>query len=436
MNPEIEDSAAQSLGSRLRGLLVSPAMRQRVIGPMGFDASVLALNLITGIAIARALGPSGRGEIAAILLLTQMAGWLFSVGSTEAVSYRLARNPSDGGRLISSWGLLTLLFSLVAIAVVELVLPIIFGAQTAATIELARIYILVVTLMIALSVVNGILLGDHDFLLYNLVRIVTPAWVAVAYIVFWASGGLSVELALTINATAFGAACLLGIVRSVRRHGLDPPSRSLLRETLWYGLRAHGGSVAGLVNARLDLLIVPAFFGAASVGLYSVATNVGGIIGTLTGTIALLVLPVAARRQGNSARTVIRTMHVVLLIGLAAAVPLMALADIALRFVYGDDFGAAATSLRILLPGEVLDAAAMVLWSGLLAANRPFLSSIAAAPAAVVTVAGLVLFLESGGIEAAAIVSTTAYTLVFLISIFLYRHVAELRWRDFVHPPA
>jgi len=78
----------------------------------------------------------------------------------------------------------------------------------------------------------------------------------------------------------------------------------------------------------------------------------------------------------------------------------------------------------------------MVLWSGLLAANRPFLSSIAAAPAAVVTVAGLVLFLESGGIEAAAIVSTTAYTLVFLISIFLYRHVAELRWRDFVHPPA
>lgn len=436
MNGGFDDSAGPSLRSRLRGLMFSPAIRQRVLGPMGFDASVLALNLITGIAIARALGPSGRGEIAAILLLTQMAGWLFSIGSTEAVSYRLARNPRDGGRLISSWGLLTLLFSLVAIAVVELVLPILFGAQTAATIELARIYIVVVTLMIALSVVNGILLGDHDFLLYNLVRIVTPAWVAVAYIVFWATGGLSVELALAINAMAFGAACLLGTIRSLRRHGLDPPSPSLLRETLWYGLRAHGGSIAGLVNARLDLLIVPAFLGAAGVGLYSVATNVGGIIGTLTGTIALLVLPVAARQRGDSARTVIRTMQAVLLIGLAVAVPLMALADIALRFVYGDEFGAAATSLRILLPGEVLDAAAMVLWSGLLAANRPFLSSIAAAPAAVVTVAGLILFLESGGIEAAAIVSTTAYTLVFLISILLYRHVAELRWRDFVHPPA
>jgi O-antigen/teichoic acid export membrane protein len=126
----------------------------------------------------------------------------------------------------------------------------------------------------------------------------------------------------------------------------------------------------------------------------------------------------------------------VLLIGIAIALPLWVLAEAALELVYGADFGAAAPALRILLPGEVLDAAAMVLWSGLLAANRPFLSSVAAAPAAILTLVGLLLFLDQGGIEAAAIVSTCAYTVVFAISLLLYRHVAKLRWRDFVHPPA
>ena len=191
-----------------------------------------------------------------------------------------------------------------------------------------------------------------------------------------------------------------------------------------------------MVNARLDLLIIPAFLGATSIGLYSVATNTTSVIATLTGTIALFVLPVAARRRKHSARTVIRTLQAVLLIGVAIALPLGVLAAVALEFVYGSEFGAAATSMRILLPGAVLDAGAIVLWSGLLAANRPFLSSLATAPAAALTVGGLLLFLRSGGIEVAAIVTSCAYTTAFVISILLYRHVAELQWRDFLHPPA
>lgn len=421
---------------RLRALLSRPSIRQRVLGPMGFDASILVLNLLTGIAIARALGPDGRGEIAAILILAQMAGWLFSLGSTQAISYRLSQRPEDGGSLLASWALLSAAVALLAIAVVELVLPTLFSAQTPETIDLARIYAATIALLLIQGVLNGMLLGDQDFLAYNLARFVGPAVIAVAYVALWASGELSVEAALAINAAAIGASCLIAAARSLRRHGLARPSSALLRTTLWYGVRAHGGSVAGLVNYRIDLLIIPAFLGAASIGLYSVATNVSSIIGTLTGTIAVLVLPLAARSDEQSARTVIRTLHIVLAIGVAIALPLWVLAEVALDLVYGTDFGSAAPALRILLPGEVLDAAAMVLWSGLLAANRPFLSTVAAAPAAILTVAGLILFLEQGGIEAAAIVSTSAYTVVFALSVVLYRRAANLRWRDFVYPPA
>lgn len=421
--------------ARARGLISSSAVRRRVLAPMGFDASILLMNLVTGVVIARALGPAGRGEIAAILLLAQMAVWFFSGGATEAIAYRLSKHPSDGARLLGTWLALALPLSLLGIAAAELALPALFSAQTDATVDLARAYMPVVIAMLLQSVLLGMLLGSEDFLFYNLSRLALPTLIAVPYIAFWISGDLSVETALAINAVAAVGACGVAAARSFARHGLGAPSVPLARDTLSYGLRAHVGSIAGLVSARLDLLIVPAFLGAASVGLYSVATNVTSIIVTLTATIARLVLPVASRVEG-SARTVIRTMHAVFLIGIAIAVPLGILAPLALKLVYGADFESAATALRILLPGVVLDAAAMVLWSGLLAANRPFLSSAAAAPAAVLTIVGLVLFLESGGIEAAAIVSSCAYATLFVISAAIYRHAAGLRWRDFLVAPA
>jgi O-antigen/teichoic acid export membrane protein len=425
-----------SLLARARALLLHPTVRTRVLAPMGFDASILVVNLFSGIAIARALGPAGRGEIAAILLLTQLCVWFFSGGATEAVAYRLARRAEDGPRLLGTWLAIGVPLGLLAIVVGELALPVLFSAQTSEAILLGRLYLAIVLVMLLQVVQYGMLLGSHDFFFYNVVRLLQPALISAAYLACWVLGVLSVKGALVINAAAIGIAFLAAAIRLLQRQGIARPDRTLLRETLSFGLKAHMGTIAGLVNARLDLMIVPAFLGAASVGLYSVATNVTSIIVTLTTTIATIVMPVAARREKQSPRTVIRTLQVVMLIGVAIAIPLAGIADFALGIVYGADFESAATALRILLPGVVLDAAAMVLWSGLLAANRPLLSSVAAIPAAIITVGGLVLFLKEGGIDVAAIVSTVAYTVVFVISVFLYKWVAELKWRDFLTPPA
>lgn len=421
--------------ARVRGLLRRPAVRQRVLAPVGFDAAILTMNLITGVAVARALGPTGRGELAAILLLAQTAAWIFAMGGAEAVSYRLAREPKVGNQLLGGWIALCIPLSLLAIAISELALPVLFSAQTPEAIDLARLFLAYVFLVMANSVFSGMLLGDENFLNYNIARLIPPVLIAVGYIGTWISGHFEVELALIINAIAATLGLSFAAWKTLQRHGLARPKRKLMRETLWYGVRAHAGSLAGVVNARLDLLIIPAFLGAASIGLYSVATNTTSVIATLTGTVAIFALPVAVRQRKQSTRTVIRTFHAVLLIGLAIAIPLEIFAHPILALIYGSEFYDAGTSMRILLPGAVLDACAIVLWSGLLAANRPFLSSIATLPAALLTVVGLLIFLQEGGIEVAAAVTSTAYTTTFLISLFLYRRVMKIRWRDFVFAP-
>jgi O-antigen/teichoic acid export membrane protein len=438
-DPEQGRAKAGAIG-RLRERIAFYAghrgLRERVVAPVTFNALVLGTNVVTGIIVARTLGPSGRGEIAAILVLAFTGAWLFSVGSTNAIAYRQSHTPHEAPLLVGSWLAITAVTSVLAIVVAELVLPTLFSAQTSAAIDLARVYIPTIALLLTINVFNGFMLGDQDFLAYNVTRALMPTLVAVGYLGLLLSDSFSVEAALIANAVAVAITCVVVVTRCLRRHGVRAPRVDMVRETLRYGLESHGGSMAGFVNARLDLLIIPAFLAAASVGLYSVATNVASVIGTLTGTIALFVLPVAVRRRTGAPRTVVRTLHATLAIGFAIAIPVALVAQFALELLYGSKFGGAATALRLMLPGEVLDASSMVVWSGLLAANRPILSSVAAAPGAVLTIGGLILFLESGGIEAAAAITTSAHTLVFVISIALYRRVHDLSWRDFLQAPA
>ncbi len=422
------DTSRQRPLAKVRALLTNEAVRRRIIAPVAFDAAFLATTLITGVTVARALGADGRGQVTAILLLAQTAGWLFAMGATEAVSYRLSREPSAASRLIGSWLLASVPLTLIAVIASELALPVLFSAQTAHAIDLARVFLFFILMVITQGIFSGVLLGDEDFLYFNVARLLSPLLTAVGYIGVLVAGAFTVESALIVNVGAGLCSLAVAARRSLSRHGIGSFDRDLLRETIWYGFKAHAGNVAGIVNARLDLLVIPAFLSAASIGLYSVATNSTSIISTLTGTVALFVLPVAARQGRHSARSVILTFHAVLGIGVILAIPLAVLAHPVLTLIYGSEFGAATTCLRILLPGSILNAAAIVLYSGLLAANRPFLSSVA-------TIGGLIIFLQSGGIEAAAIVTSVAYTLSFFVSIALYRHVTHLKWRDFVRAP-
>lgn len=431
---DAETLSETGLVQRLVGIFRRPAVRQRILAPMGFDAAILVTNLATGIIVARALGPSGRGELAATLMLAQMAAWLFSAGSSEAISYYQARYPESGAKLMSSWLAVSVPLAAVAVIGSELLLPTLFSAQTADAIDLARIYMAVIPIIALQQICSGMLLGDHDFFLYNLTRFLYPALSAALYAAALVFDSFTVAAALAINGAAMAVAVAVSVIRVLSRHGVARPDRELIRKSLGYGLRSHIGSTAGLVNGRLDLIIIPGFLSAASVGLYSVATNVSSIITVLTGTVAVMVLPVAARREG-SPRTVVLTMHAALLISLAIALPLLALAPQALEIVYGSEFRKAATVLRLLLPGAVFQAVGVVLNSGLLAAEKPLWVSAAVLPGALLTIGGLILFLPIGGITAAAILTSSVYLIELVAVSHLYRRALGLRWRDFVVAP-
>ncbi len=399
---------------------------------VGASALTLLANLGTGVLLARVLGTAGRGATAAILTATQVFAWLFLIGSAQTISHYQARDPDRGAVLLGTWLVLVLPLSICAFAVGELLLPVVMAAQSAHTIATARLFMLTAGIVLLTELIAGYLLGRRRFVLFNALRVLTPLSVALAYVVLWLLDSLSVASAVWSYAAIQAIALAIALAACIRRYGIGGPDWGLARETLWYGIRAHSTNISTLLTARLDLLIMPAILAASSVGLYSVATGVSWIVFVLAGSVAMIVVPVATGARDRAPAIVIRSLHGTTIVALVLAAVIAVTAGFAVRLVYGPAFEASVPSLRLLLPGSVLYAMALVLVSGLYAAHRPFMAAATQGCGLIVTVVGLLLFLKQGGIEAAAIVSSVSYALVFVIAAVNYRSVAGLSWSDFL----
>jgi O-antigen/teichoic acid export membrane protein len=399
-------------------------------------AVTLGVSFLAGVIIARSLGPSGRGILTATLTLTDIASAIFAVGATGTVAYHVARRPSDGACLLSTWTLMLLPLCAIGIGVSQLLVPVLFAAQSEHTQDLARLYVLTLLITMLVQPLNGLIAGERRVGLWNAVRVAQPLGVLVLLLVLLAADELTVETALVANVAAVLIAAAAAVVFTLRRHGWAPPSLEVGRASLHYGLRGLPATFTQAVNMRLDLLIMPAFLAASSVGLYSVATNVSWLIVAVSSPLWWLVMPAAADQGPFGVHTVLASFHATLAISIGLAGLLAVTGWILVPAVYGDAFSPAVTSLYLLLPGCVLLAASTIITSGIYGAGRPFMSAVPHVLGSVVTIVGLLLFLERGGIQAAAIVTSTAYAVVFVVALVVYRRVAGLRWRNLLRSPA
>jgi O-antigen/teichoic acid export membrane protein len=426
--------AALSAGA-LRRLLARGLVRAGIVTYL-FSGLTLVANLVTGVVTARALGPSGRGVTVALLTISQIAGFLFAMGVAQSLSYFIARRPQDGPSLLTTWALMLLPLAAVAIAITQLLLPTIFATDGEQAIAIGRWFMFAIILVIGLELNYGLLLGTHDFFVYNALRFVQPMLIAVGLVVLWWLDALTVESALITPAAATGFVLALGMARAVRRIGVGSPRLGLGLSTLWYGIRGQGSTVAANISARLDVAMLPAFVASASVGLYSVATNISLIVYQLSNTFAGLVLPAAASDARRGPLKVVGSLWASLAIAGLIALVLGLFARPLIGLVYGDEFRDAAEPLLLILPGAVLFAGSSILGAGVYAAGHPFTATVPQLMGVLVTVAGLFAFLRIGGITAAALVSTASYTTVFLGTLIAYKAVSGKPWRWFLPTPA
>ena len=407
------------------GDLMQHTQVRATAGTAGVNVAIMLVGSIGGLFLARALGPTHRGDLVTILQWPAMIGAVVSLGITQSTCYWIARSPARAVQLMST-AVAASLATGVVIAALGPWLAAVIGRNGEVRGDLALVLALT-----PVYITGGVwisALQATSFSEWNFARMVQPVVYFVAVVGLWISGHLTLitvvaAFALSLTGQTLYAA---GVARRiVGRH--TRPDPSLLGPLYGYGTKVSLSSVPQLVNISVDQLILSVMPSvvAAQLGNYAVAVSLSWLALPAATAFGSVAFPRLARIAGGDGSRRIEQLSLVGA-GLTAAVTIGAVCVLAPLFVpalFGRGYRDAVFALWLLAPGTVFLALNRVLGDLLQGRGRPLVRSAGEGLGAILTIILLIVLIPLFGIRGAAAASSVTYASVFLFLFLGLRRV-------------
>jgi O-antigen/teichoic acid export membrane protein len=389
-------------------------------GPLAtsFVASGLiqCINVATGVILARELGPSSRGELAAIILWPSILAAVGSIGVSDAATYVAARKEGSIGELFGTLIVIAAVQSILLVGIGASIYPFILGRHHEMNLGAAYLFLLFIPIYLVYAYVVCLLNGLQVFLRFNILRVLPIVGPALGLGVLALRGELTIEsgvIAYLIGNSVALLAAVLTFICSFRPLHIRP-ERTLSREMLSYGIRSHTTAIASLLNQRLDQLLISVFLAPARLGLYVTAVTFTSPTNLIGSSVSLVALPVLARMEPGKQRTAAASRYVAYALGasIIVTIPILLFTSQLIGFFFGSAFVAASSACRILLLAGIVLTLNRVFGSVLKAVGRPLDAGIAESAGVVATMGSLAILLPRFGLIGAAAASLLAYGVV------------------------
>jgi O-antigen/teichoic acid export membrane protein len=424
---------------RLRGTLdalrapkyLTP-VRISIIGSVAAAFGGQLILVISGIALARLLGPVDRGYMALLLLWPGILYQILDIGLPWSLTYHVASgavNPHTIGRLVAAP------FAVQCVVVLLTHLAILLAYLHGKPVDVIAAG--AVTLAIGPSVLASdyalaVLQGLKSYASVNLFRLLPNAMSALVAVTMLIRANRNlVQLALLL-AGAYAITAVATMVTALQRAKSAPHSRGdvSLRRLVAFGLRGYLGSLYPLDAFRLDQVIVGLLLTPISLGVYVVGSSFTNLPRFLAQSIGLVAFPQIASTVDSPARRsqVLRFF----IFGTGAAFVTVLLVEGVVGFLtpllFGDAYNGSVVLARILLVGALCLSSRRVLAECLKGAGFPFAGTVAEVASWLVLAPALVLLLRNGAVGVAwAVALSFAGSLVVLIAMAAIWAVHERR---------
>lgn len=389
-----------------------------------------ALGFVTGLMIARALGPAGRASYALPLNLAAVTFVAFHASIELAAARLIARrevSAVDLGRVAVTAGLvLGTLGSGVAIAVGLAFRDRLLAGASGTAVVLAA---LTIPPAIASQIGTALVIRRGGIGPYGRLQTAQAILQIALVLALLLDNRLTPESTLAVNlcvavVSALATAALLH--RSVGPAALRPTRDArLLKRVLRTGLSLHPSSLALFLNLRLDLLLVGVMLDVRRVGLYSLAVTLAELVLVATSTMSLAAVENQAELSAEAARrfTIAFTRRTtkyatgfVLLVG--------ALSYPGIPLVYGEQWRGAVLPFVLLCLGTVALAIEQPARGLLLRVGRPAAVSLAATIALAVNVGANLALIPVWHLAGAAVASIASYWTAAGLMVLLVRRAS------------
>lgn len=378
------------------------------------------LAALSGILLARILGPAGRGELAVVMLWPILLLTIGTVGVTDSITYHAARMLAPLKALVGTSLAMGLAQGVAIVALGLVAVPLILAKYSSETVRDCMLFLAVIPIELIWLYMISVLNGVSRFTAFNVLR-VTPIALVTLELIGLAIAG---ELTITTAVAAFLVAHLIAVVASLafvlaRVEGAGRPERWIARRVLAFGWRSQLSTISNLPHVRLDQLAMSLVLAPHALGLYVVAWNVTLVTSLIGYSVVYAALPAIAAKPSQDEQRLAARRYVsgTLVISLAVAIPLVVFAPTILSLAFGGAFAGAAEVTRVLLVASVVLGTSRVLGAVLKGANRPLDATIAEGVALAVTLVGLAALLPVLHAMGAALTLLVAYTTSALFAL-------------------
>lgn len=388
-----------------------PGVRRTVARTAGFNVASSAAAAIGGVVVARVLGPSLRGDYAAITAWFGVVLIVGSMGQPAALCYFVARDPDRARGYVATSRAMMLTTGVVALVVGMLLAPVLAHGRPGVTTGYRIVFAAAILAFVGASYTFS--LQARVIQLWNWVRIIQPVLACAAILALWAVGVLTLHTVLIVLPATM-LVQLLWAYRCCRRNGLAPgrADASLVRPLIVYGVAQIAALTPAALNSQLDQLVLSQTVPSADLGRYAIAVSLSSLPIPFVAAVGNVVFPKLAAARSHDAGTSRLQHHATLgsaVIAASMLVPLAVVAHWLVPFVFGAGYAGVVPLLWILTPGGIFLACNQVVGDFLRGRGKPIVVAWAEGLAVVFTIALLVVLLPLVGVYGAAIASTVAY---------------------------
>jgi O-antigen/teichoic acid export membrane protein len=383
-------------------------------------------NIVTGVLLARMLGPAGKGVLTAILLWPGLVVAILSFGIYESVTYYAAVEKSRGRQIAGAAILIAMVQSAIAVAAWLAILPLVLAHYGAGIVTDGRIFALWIPTYLVSVIAMGVLLGRMEIGLYNGLRLAQTLLVTISLLMLaiLQSRNLTIVLVVYLAAHLVSAIVSVGLVASKGGMGL-PSDLGIIKRLISFGMKSHIGTISGLANERADLAVIALFLPAIALGFYSVAVTVAAPVLMLGSSLASVAMPAVASAATPSERhdRAARFARLTVALSFATALAGVVLGPWLIVIFFGPAFAPAGVASQVLFAAAVPLSANRVLGSILKAHNKPLRTGLAELVALAATIVCLTILLPIWGIVGAAVASGVAYLVSSAVLIVGLRRI-------------
>lgn len=392
------------------------------LGTSGVDGMMMVTQFATGVVVARALSPVGRGELATVLLWPTFFFTFIASGLRFSLMYHLGAYPEKRDQVVYIAAAFGVCASLLVAILNYVLIGSILTQSDPLVIALTQLLGCFMPVLFFAGFLPSILQGERRYKLWNTIRLIDPLanLVLLSLLFFFDLLSVFSAAAVFLVVKACIMAFLFGSVRVRRPSGTF--DWQLVKSIGVYLIKCLPTGWMGQANSQLDQMLMSAFFPPQVLGLYRIAVSSSNLLRILPMGIQRIVLPETANTRSSSEKLLGIKSYLskgALFTGVGL-LPAFVLIGPAICIAYGPDFIDSIMPARILLFGVFFAGLVGIFVNGMRGLGKPMISLWAEGFGAVITIAGLLVLLPVLGINGAAVTTVIAYSATFIMLLATY----------------